>query len=77
MDASYSGRQAFERQIEQRRLKEMDGEILQAFRRGWCLGGEEFRREMLKQIEGKLGEHHAGELRRETSAAADRIIAGA
>ena len=55
-----AGRQEFERQMEQRRLEEMDEEILQAFRRGWCLGGEEFRREMLEQMEGKLGEPHAG-----------------
>ena len=71
-----AGRQEFERQMEQRRLQEMDEEALQAFRRSWCLGSEEFRRERLEQMEGQLGENHAGELRRETSLVrADRIIA--
>ena len=62
--------------MEQRRLEEVNEEALQVFRHGWCLGGEEFRWEKLEQMEGKLGENHAGELQRGTSAArADRIIA--
>ena len=33
----------FERQLEARRLAEDDPETLRALRRGWCLGGEDFR----------------------------------
>ena len=45
-------------------------------RRGWCLGGEVFRWEMLLRMEGKLGDHHAGELHRASAEAkAERIIA--
>ena len=71
-----AGRQEFERRLEARRLAETDPEALRAFRRGWCLGGQDFRKQMLEQMEGKLGEHHAGALRRETAEArADKIVA--
>ncbi len=51
-------------------------EALKALRRGWCLGGEEFRREKLLAMAGKLGEHHSGELHRASAEAkAERIIA--
>jgi hypothetical protein len=47
-----------------------------ALRRGWCLGSWEFKRQQLEQMEGKLGEHHAGERRRETAEGkAARIVA--
>ncbi len=49
---------------------------LKVFRRGWCVGAEEFRQRMLEQMEGKLGEHHSGELRRESAEVrAERILA--
>jgi hypothetical protein len=45
-------------------------------RRGWCLGGEAFRKEMLERMEGQLGQSHAGELKRESAEVrAERIIA--
>ena len=69
-------RQEFERRMEARRLAQTDAEALKSFRRGWCLGGEAFKRQMLEQMEGKLGEHHSGELRREAAEAkAERIVA--
>ncbi len=72
---SPAGRQEFERRMERRRLEQADEESLQAFRSSWCLGGEEFRREMLDQVAGKLGDNHPGELRRESGEArAQRII---
>ena len=44
-------------------------------RRGWCLGPTEFKAKLLEQMEGKLGEHHSGELKRESAEAkAERII---
>jgi hypothetical protein len=62
--------------LEARRLAEMDPESLGVLRRGWCLGSGPFKQQMLKQMEGKLGEHHAGQLRLETAQAkAERIIA--
>jgi len=71
-----TGRQEFERRMEARRLAETDEEALKTVRRGWCLGGEEFKRQMIEKMTGKLGEHHSGELRRETEEArAERIVA--
>ena len=68
-------RQEFERRTEARSLEPGDEEALRALRRGWCLGSEEFRQKMLALMEGKLGENHAGELRRETAEQkASRII---
>ncbi|MCP5519243.1 MAG: transposase [Verrucomicrobiales bacterium] len=47
----------------------------QAFSEGACLGGEDLRQGLLDRIEGKLGKHHAGQLRAESAAAkAERII---
>ena len=57
----------FERQLEARRLEEADEEELEPLRRGWCLGSEGFRQQMLELMEGKLGEHHSGQLHRETA----------
>jgi len=73
---SAEGRQEFERQMEARRLEEAGPESLKALRRGWYLGSEAFRQEMLESMEGKLGQHHSGELRRESAEAkAERIMA--
>jgi REP element-mobilizing transposase RayT len=70
------GRQQFEQRMEKRRLEETDEESLKIFRRGWCLGSEEFREQMLEKMEGKLGDNHAGLLHQESALArADRIIA--
>jgi len=72
---SAAGRQEFERHMEARRLEEADEEALKPLRRGWCLGSEEFRQKMLGLMDGKLGDHHSGELRRETAEQkANRII---
>ena len=49
---------------------------LKPLRRGWCLGSEEFRQELLERMDGKLGENHSGELHRETAEQrASRILA--
>jgi REP element-mobilizing transposase RayT len=69
------GRQEFERHMEARRLEEADEEELKPLRRGWCLGSEQFRQEMLERMDGKLGENHSGELHRETAEQkANRIL---
>jgi putative transposase len=63
---SLAGRREFERTMEARRTLDAPGN-LKAIRRGWCLGSEEFRRELLEQMEGKLGQHHGGMERQETA----------
>jgi len=69
------GRQEFERRMEARRLEEIEEEDLKTLRRGWCLGSQEFKKELLEKMEGKLGESHSGEQRLETAQAkAERII---
>jgi len=73
---SAAGRQEFERQMERRRLEAIDEEALKPLRRGWYLGREQFKEQMLELMEGKLGESHSGELHRETAEQrANRIIA--
>jgi hypothetical protein len=73
--ASAVGRQEFERHMEVRRLEEADEGELKPLRRGWCLGSEQFRQEMLERMDGKLGENHSGELHRETAEQkANRIL---
>jgi hypothetical protein len=70
-----AGRQEFERRMEARRAAEADPAEWQAIRRGWCLGPAQFKADLLERMEGKLGEHHAGELKRESAETkAERII---
>ena len=63
---SAAGRQEFERQMERGRLEALDEEALKPLRRGWYLGREQFKEQMLELMEGKLGESHSGERRRTT-----------
>ena len=73
---SAAGRQEFEPQMERGRLEAIDEEALEPLRRGWYLGSEQFKEQMLELMEGKLGESHSGELHRETAEQrANRIIA--
>ena len=70
-----AGRERFEERMEKRRAAETDGTEWKAIRRGWCLGPAEFKTTLLEQLEGRLGQHHSGELKRESAAAkAERII---
>jgi len=71
-----AARELFERPMEARRLEETDEAALKVFRRGWCHGSEQFRQQMLEKMDGKLGEHHSGQLRRENAESkAERLIA--
>ena len=54
--------------MEARRAAELDPEW-KAVRRGWCLGGKEFREEQLKEMQGRSGPNHGGKERRETEEA--------
>ncbi len=73
---SASGRKEFERRMEERRAQETDEETLRPLRRGWCLGSEAFKEQMLERMAGRMGEHHSGGLRQEgAEIKAERIIA--
>jgi Transposase and inactivated derivatives len=72
------GRVRFEQRMEQRRREvgEQQSEQWKALKRGWFLGSEEFKARLLEMMEPRLGEHHSGKLRYETTAAkAERILA--
>ena len=60
---SPAGREQLELRMEQRR-QEATGEEWKVIRRGWCLGEETFRQELLAQMSGQMGEHHYGMERR-------------
>jgi hypothetical protein len=69
-----AGRQQFELRMEDRRAQEA-GSDWQRIRRGWYLGDETFRKELLAQMTEKMGEHHYGGERRENAVEqAERIV---
>ena len=69
-----AGRRQLEAELEARRRAE-DGEEYRAIRRGWYLGGETFRRELLEQVGAQLGREHYGEERTESGLdRAERIV---
>jgi REP element-mobilizing transposase RayT len=71
---SAKGRRHFAAGLEARRQEEADEEF-QPVRRGWCLGGNEFRRELLEQIAEQKGAHHYGdELMESDQTRAQRLI---
>jgi REP element-mobilizing transposase RayT len=63
---SEAGRAELENHLEQRREAE-DADDLKNIRRGWCLGGETFRQELLAQAHTMAGENHYAQTRRETA----------
>jgi hypothetical protein len=63
--------------MEARRQGELEKEF-KPLRRGWCLGSEEFRADMLRYIEEQKGKWHYGkELRESAEAKAERLVAEA
>lgn len=72
---SPAGRQRLEQALEERCGAE-EGEEFKTIRRGWCLGEKTFRKELLAQMNERIGAEHYGEERTETAeAVAERIIA--
>jgi REP element-mobilizing transposase RayT len=72
---SARNREAFMMRMEARRLVEEDEESLAPIRRGWCLGSEPFRQELLAKLDGQAGEFANGKLRQEHGESrAERII---
>jgi putative transposase len=71
---SGAGRRQFERALEARRTLESDQEF-DLVRHSWCFGDDEFRRELLAQVEGGVGKSHYGsEIQEAAEAKATRII---
>ena len=56
-------------------MAEADPKQLKSIRRGWYLGTEEFRKELLAQMDERIGEHHYGEERAQSELEkAERIV---
>jgi len=53
------GRKEFQKGMEGRRVEE-DGEQFKAVERGWCVGSEAFRQELLCQMSQRAGAEHYG-----------------
>lgn len=75
LEDSASGRKEFEERMERRRASETEDEAWEPLRRGWCIGTEAFKKEMLERMDKTLGDHHSGKLRQESAEAkAERMI---
>ena len=71
---SGAGRRVFGEQMERRRAEDLSQEF-KAVERGWCLGGEEFRQELLEQVVRGAGFQAEGEEVREAGEAkAERMV---
>ena len=71
---STAGRRQLELALERRRGEE-EGDEFNVVRRGWCIGDEAFRRELLAQMSERVGAEHYGPERAETDVEkAERII---
>jgi putative transposase len=71
---SAAGRREFQKRMELRRL-EGRSEDWNKVRRGWCMGDNIFRKELLAMMAGRMGAEHYGEERRETDEArAERLV---
>ena len=68
---SAAGRQAFAERMESRRAEE-SGADYRALRRGWCLGSEQFRKELLAAAAEQVGPSHYGAQRQESGEAKAR-----
>jgi REP element-mobilizing transposase RayT len=71
---SVSGRKQFERWMEMRRWEDQPDQW-EKLRRGWCIGEETFRAELLEQMSRQIGALHGGSERREAATAkAERLL---
>jgi len=73
---SAAGRRHLVMQLEQRRAAEAGTDYRQV-RRGWCLGNEAFRQELLAQMSEQVGENHYAAERQESGEAKARGIVAA
>jgi hypothetical protein len=71
---SEAGRREFESRMEIRRAVE-DGQEFKRVLRGWCLGSEAFRKELLAQMSEQRGaEHYGAEIRESAQEKSERIV---
>ena len=71
---SPAGRRVFSQQMERRRLEDLD-EAFKALQRGWFLGGEDFKQELLAQVHIAPSPSHFGEMLHEAmEARAQRLL---
>ena len=71
---SAAGRRVLAERMEWRRGENLRNEFKRV-ERGWCLGGEEFRQELLEQVDPRPGPSHFGEAVQEAEAAqAERLV---
>lgn len=69
-----AGRREFEAAVEARRGQE-EGAAFKGVRRGWCLGSEQFRQDLLAGVDRQLGALHFGPERAESQEArAERLV---
>ncbi len=72
---SQAGRHEFSTAMELRRRSEREDDEFKPLRRGWCLGSETFRQELLAQVSERQGDWHYGaELVESAHAKAERLI---
>jgi hypothetical protein len=72
---SPSGRRRFADRLEAHRRAGDQPETWAAVRRGWCLGDEDFRKELLAQVSERHGSHHYGtELQEAEEEKAERLV---
>jgi REP element-mobilizing transposase RayT len=72
---SVAGRRVFGARMEQRRRENLAAEF-KPVERGWCLGGRQFREELLAQVSTAPGASHYGEAVQEAAEAkAERLVA--
>ncbi len=70
-----AGRREFEQGMEGRR-RDNRKEEFKPLERGWCLGSEQFRQELLDQVSAAAGPSHYGEAKHEAvQARAERLVA--
>ncbi len=71
---SLAGRKEFERQMERRRWEELGPEF-KPVERGWCLGSEQFRAELVAAAGERVGRSHYGAERQEADEArTERLV---
>ena len=71
---SVAGRRVFGQRMEWRRRENLEEEF-KPLERGWCLGGEEFRQELLQQVSTGPGPSHFGEAVQEAvEVRAERLV---
>jgi putative transposase len=71
---SVAGRRQFELRMAERCAGEA-GSDWDEVRQSWCLGSDAFRQRLLEMIDGRIGEHHYGQQRKESAEdKAQRVI---